>query len=391
MTLTDRQIRALRPTDRTYKTYDARGLFIQVTPRGVKTWYYRYNLGGKDKKISLGLYPEISLVAARDKITDLRRMVMSGVDPLMSRREDKRRETSAQLNTLPVVIDEWMRLNCTEMAENTRLAYTRNTLHIYRYFGNKPVAELTTPELFDFIVHVRDTRGANVASHVLSVLKRSLQQAVLRGMIAFNPARELAGTAPRPKSVNRAALPASQIGQFLDDLERYRTLHPFTRLALRLLMLTFVRPGELCGAEWSEISLDERRWVIPAHRMKMRREHTVPLSTQAIEVLRTLHGLSGNNRFVFPSESKKRHVPPSTLVQAMERMCYRGTATPHGFRALASSTLNENGFISDVIERQLAHMETNKIRAAYNRAEYLEERTRMMQWWADFIDEQRRK
>lgn len=391
MPLSDRRIRSLLPSGKTYKAYDKDGLLIQVTPQGCKTWYYRYFIGGKDKKIKIGTYPIVSLADARDRAIDMRRMVLAGTDPMTPRRAEKQREAATRINTLMAVIEEWERLYCGEMAERTRQAHARNIRYIGAYFGNRPVAELTTPELFEFIVRARDKRGSHVAGAVLSVISRSLQHAVLRGLIAFNPARELSGAVPRQKAVNRPALPVGQIGAFLRNLEQYRKIHTFTRLALELLMLTFVRPGELCGAEWAEIDLKARRWVIPASRMKMRQEHVVPLSSQAAGILAALHKLSGRSRYVFPSSGKQRCLAPNTLNQAMHRMCYRGIACPHGFRALASSTLNENGFRPDVIERQLAHSETNKIRAAYNRAEYLDERAQMMQWWADFIDEQRRK
>lgn len=391
MTMTERQIRALQSAERPYKVYDSMGLYLQVTPKGVKAWYYRYRTGGKEKRAGLGQYPAVTLAAARDKAGELRRMVREGVDPMTERRESKRRATASSLNTLEAMLDEWFSLNCAGKADYTLLAWERNIRRIKSSIGQRPVAELTPPELYDFIIRIRNDCGSSVAPDCLSLLNRAMQLAVMKGIIPHNPARELWGAIPASQTVNIPALPVAQIGEFWRELDNYSKLHSLTRFALKLLVLTFCRPGEICRLEWADVDTDRARILIPAERMKMRRDHIVPLSRQALALLDELSELSGNNRFLFPSDNKKRHLMRDTLSAAMCRMGYRNVACPHGFRAMASSTLNEHGFMPDVIERQLAHVERNGVRAAYNRAEYLEERTRMMQWYADFIDEQRQK
>lgn len=391
MTMTERQIRTLQPAERIYKVYDSKGLYLQVTPKGVKAWYYRYRTGGKEKKAGLGQYPAVSLADAREKADDLRRMVREGIDPMTERKESKRRAESVALNTLTAVLDKWFSLNHAGKADNTISLWEHSIHRIKSALGHRPVTELTSPELYRYIVNIRDNHGASVAHIYQSYLTRALQLAVMEGVISHNPARELRGSLPAQQNVSRPALPMDRIGVFWRELDNYSGMHTLTRYALKLIVLTFCRPGEICELEWADVDTKKARILIPAERMKMRRDHIVPLSRQVLALLDELREFSGNNRYLFPSDNKKGHVMPGSLAAAMMRMGYRDIACPHGFRAMASSTLNEHGFMPDVIERQLAHVERNKVRAAYNRAEHLEERTRMMQWYADFIDEQRQK
>lgn len=391
MPMTERQIRALQPAERIYKVYDRKGLYLQVTPKGVKAWYYRYRTGGTEKKAGLGQYPAVTLADAREKADDLRRMVREGIDPMTERRNSKRRAEAAALNTLAAVLDRWHLLNHAGLADQTIRVREHHIRRLKSALGHRPVTELTSPELYRYIIRIRDDYGASVAPACLSLLTRALQLAVMEGIIPHNPARELQGSLPARQHVNHPALPASRIGAFWRELDAYSRLHPLTRYALKLTMLIFCRPGEICELQWTDVDTEKARILIPAERMKKRRDHIVPLSRQVLALLDELKLLSGNNRYLFPSDNKSRHARANTLAAAMMRMGYRDIACPHGFRAMASSTLNEHGFMPDVIERQLAHVEGNKVRAAYNRAEYLEERTRMMQWYADFIDEQRQK
>lgn len=392
MSLTDRQIKSLKPCERPYKAYDGKGLYLNVLPSGVRSWYYRYKTDGREKKISLGHYPAVTLADARERAAEMRGRVRTGIDPSTERRAAVNAIREREQHTFQYVAQEWQQLNDKGISEVTRRVRRNDCDWLNRQgLGRIPAGDITTPYLYELIRSARERRGEHVAARLLSVISRIMQFAVMRGIVTGNPARELGGVFVLPPSEGRRMIPPELLSTFFRELEGYTGSFESTRLALHLLILTFVRPGELCAAEWSEFDMDRRLWLIPAWRMKKRREHVVPLSEQAVGLLERLKELAGDSGFVFPSVSRAGHLMRNSLNAAMQRMKFRGIATPHGFRALASSTLNENGFTSDVIERQLAHVERNRVRAAYNRAEYLDERTRMMQWYADYIDQQRSK
>nr|WP_312854429.1 tyrosine-type recombinase/integrase [Paludibacterium denitrificans] len=255
--------------------------------------------------------------------------------------------------------------------------------------GKIAVSDITAPQILTTIRKIESRGAIETASRVLQRIGAVLRYAVQTGRLDTNPAQSLSGTLTTSKVEHMPALPRAELPEFYRRLAVANLYEP-TRIAMHLLMLTFVRPGELRAARWEEIDLDRAEWRIPAERMKMRAPHIVPLSRQALTLLSSLQSLTGRGALLFPAMTD--HAKPmseNTLSYAMGRMGYKGIATPHGFRALASTTLNEEGFDPDVIERQLAHAERNKVRAAYHRAEYLDERRKMMQWWADFLDSQK--
>lgn len=386
MKLTDKALRGAAPRGKPYKVYDGYGLYVEVRPSGRKVWCYKYRFVNKEKKLTMGDYPAISLAEARDLAIDARRSVAAGNDPARAKQEYMRSEQRAEMNKFSAVLAEWQRLRKDRVTDRTHL---KQSLRIERdvlpTLGNMRVTDITPLDVLELVRRLERKHGQGIAALNLSYITQVLRLAVQTGLIEHNPASELTGVVSRQEKSHRPALPVEDIPRFLSGLDA-SSCHPFTQWGLRLLLLTFVRPFELCGAEWEEFDEKKRLWRIPASRMKGSSDHLVPLSEQALTMLVSLRALSGKSRYLFPSSSAAKHITTNALSTAMIRLGWRDKAVPHGFRALASSVLNEHGFSPDAIERQLAHVERNKVRAAYNRAQYLPERTRIMQWWADFVD-----
>jgi integrase len=387
MALTDVKLRNLRTRPTLYRVADARGLCIEVTPAGSKLWRYRYRSNGKASMLALGEYPEVSLADARSRRDEARALLTAGKDPSAERRQEARRAREARGNTFEAVAREWITklegLWTTHHASDVRRSLE---VEAFPIIGSRPVTELEPREILDCLRMIENRGALEVAHRTAQRISAVCRYAVQTGRAKYNPAADLRGTIATRKVKHMAALSREEMPEFLDKLDKYDG-RPETALALRLLILTFVRTSELRCAAWTEIDFDKAEWRIPAERMKMREAHTVPLSGQAIEALRALHMMTGATPLLFPSRSNA-HKPMSnnTMLFAMYRLGYHGRATVHGFRALASTTLNEQGWPPDVIERQLAHGERNKVRAAYNRAQYLPERRKMMQAWADHLD-----
>jgi len=387
MRLTDKTIRSAKPQDKPYKLADGYGLYLDISPSGGKVWRMKYRLGGKEKKLTIGAYPGVSLFDARETALRAKRAISEGSDPAREKQADIRAARLAEVNTLEAVAHEWHRIKAktlTPKVAANQLALLEKD--VFPVLGKLAVSTLSAPDILH-AVRLVERRSPLLAAKTLRLIGRVLRYAVQVGLAANNPARDLSGVTVAHRSENLPALPRDDIRAFLEALGRDGG-DANTKTALRLLLLVFVRPGELCGARWDEIDFDKREWRIPAERMKMRIAHTVPLSRQAAALLESIKPSHSAGRFVFPSSAKDGHLHTATLSSSMKRLGYAGKATPHGFRALASTVLNEEGFPPDAIERQLAHAERNKVRAAYHRAEYMAARRRMMQWWADFIDAQ---
>lgn len=389
MALTDTKIRQSKPKDKLYKLSDGAGLFLQIQPSGAKYWRLAYRYGGKQKTLALGVYPDISLSEAREKRVEARKVLEKGIDPanVMSKRVRKRREVTNTENSFEAIAREWHEHQKGGWSDS-HAARVLNSLEKEAFpdLGSIPIQDLTAPMVLAVLRKIERRGALEVASRVLQRCNAVFRFAIQTGRVERNPVTDLQGALKTKKVVHRAALGREDLPEFLAKLETYDG-NLLTRLALKLVLLTFVRSGELRGAKWKEFDIERAEWRIPAERMKMRNPHIVPLSQQAIDVLTDLQPITGNRDLVFPSERTwKKPMSENTLLYAMYRMGYHQLATVHGFRATASTILNESGFKSDVIERQLAHAERNKVRAAYHRSEYLEERRRMMQWWADFLD-----
>ena len=389
--LSDLKIRRARPAKKPYKLYDGGGLFLLVHPNGSRYWRLKYRGAGKERLFAIGVYPEVGLADARARASEARRLVAAGVDPVHDRRARRASSAAELAQTFKALAEEWI-ASRSETWSPTYAEAVRSALaaNLYPLIGTVPIRSITVPMLREALL-LMEKRGTLVALRKVRMWASGVfRYAVATGRADSDPAAPLRGTFKAHKSKNFPALTkADELGQLLAAIETYAG-SPVTRAGLRLLAYTFVRTGELRGAEWPEFDLDKALWTIPAERMKNRAMHLVPLSSQALEVLTELKPLTGRSRWVFPSERRQqRPMSENTVLYALYRLGYHGRATGHGFRASASTMLNELGFDADVIERQLAHRERNRARAPYHRSEYVAERREMMQRWADYLDEMR--
>ena len=389
MKLTDAKLRTLTATG---KHFDGGGLYLELTKAGGRYWRMKYRHGGKEKLLALGVYPGVTLKAARELASEARKAMQAGADPGQMRKDSKAKATFESDNTLGAVANEWLNHQSARWAAVT-LDRIRASLEadIFPTLGARPIANIKPGEVMTAVKKIEARGAADQAGRVLQRVKSIYRWAVIHERIESNPMLDLVPSEIlKPRQVNhRPALADRDLPVYLAKLAAYEgDVH--TVQALRLLLLTATRPGEVRGAVWSEFDLDAALWIIPAERMKMRQEHRVPLALQAVAVLRTMQTLSGDRLLVFPSPFyPSKSLSENTFNSAIARMGFKGYATAHGFRALFSTVANERGHDADVIERQLAHIERNKVRAAYHRAEYLAERATLLQWWADYIDGRR--
>jgi integrase len=391
MPLTDRAIRNLKADDRPYKRGDAGGLYMLVTPHGGRWWRFKYRFGGKAKLLSLGVYPDVSLADARDKRDAARKLLAAKKDPSAERKAETRAKALRDANSFQAVAEEWhaklSRVWATKHADDVARRLEAN---LYPEIGSRPIAEITAPELLAAARKV-ESRGAHDLAHrMLGVAGQVFRYGVATGRCERDPSRDLRGALTPHQASNQAAIKPEELPALLRAIDGYSEIgDKQTALALRLLCLTFVRTNELIGARWEEFTnLDGAAptWEVPAERMKVKAPHLVPLAPQAVVVVKELRVLAGGSEFMLPGRRGDKPISNNTLLFALYRLGYKGKMTGHGFRAVASSALNEAGYRPDVIERQLAHKEPNKVRAAYNRTEYLPERRQMMRQWAKMVD-----
>ncbi|MCD5993844.1 tyrosine-type recombinase/integrase [Pseudomonas sp. CDFA 602] len=387
MALTDTALRTAKPRDKLYRLADAQGLCIEVTPSGGKLWRLRYRFDGKAKMLSLGIYPAITLAQARERREAARKMLAQGVDPSAHKQQEKT-AAAAQVLTMELLAREWYDYNRPRWAPATSskvLQYLESD--IFPVIGRQPASEVQRPELVELVRKIEKREAFNVARKVRQWLSQIFRFGLAKGVVPGNPATDLdvvAAHAPRTRHH-----PHVSEGELPELLERLETAQCdiTSKIAIRLLALTAVRPGELRLAPWSEFDLDAATWTIPASRMKARRPHIVPLPRQAVALLRALHELTGTYPLAFPGRNNRaRPMSENTVNKALSTMGYEGRQTGHGFRHLLSTSLNSRGYNRDWIERQLAHGDQDSIRDTYNHANYLEQRRGMMQSWADSID-----
>jgi len=390
MPLTDTKCRNAKGQIKPRKLSDGGGLHLLVNPDGAKYWRLAYRWHGKQRTLAIGVYPAIGLMEARAARDEAKRNLAADIDPSVMKQERKRAAKIATDNTFEAVAREWH-----ENWKGARSPYyaaqilRRLEANAFPTIGRRPIAELEPPELLDMLRKV-EKRGENeTARRLKQLVGQIFRFAIATGRAKRDPSVDLKDALRATGEPQRhRAMPLSELPTFLRKLECYSG-EPQTKLALKLVTLTFLRTTELRAGKWSELeNLDENSavWRIPAERMKMRLEHLVPLSRQAVAVLRELRALSGGSPNIFPSPGKGDCMSSNTMLYAIYRMGYHGRATTHGFRAVASTILNEtNLFNRDWIERQLSHVERNEVRRAYNAAEWMPDRRRMMQWWADHI------
>ena len=386
MALTDAELRNLTEPG---KHFDGAGLYLELTVTGGRYWRMKYRFGGKEKRLAFGVYPGVGLKAARDKAAEARKVLQAGGDPGLLRKAEKARAAHESVNTLEAVASDWMKHQAArwdvETAGRIRASLEND---IFKKLGSRPLASIKPGEVMAAVKAIEKRGASDQAGRVLQRVKAVYRWAVIHERIEANQMLDLVPSEIlQPRQVqHRAAMSDKELPIFLPKLAAYDG-DPSTAHALRLLILSATRPGETRGARWAEFDLEAAVWTIPAERMKMRNEHLVPLSSQAVDVLRTMQALSGGRELVFPSPSyPSKPLSENTFNSALARMGYKNTATAHGFRALFSTVANECGWNPDVIERQLAHKEANEVRAAYHRSAYMEERVRLMQWWADYLD-----
>jgi integrase len=387
--LTDTEIRKARIRGKAYRLSDGGGLYLFVTPAGGKLWRWKYRFDGREKLMSFGSYPDVPLSLARERHAEARKLLATGTDPMAERKAEK----AAAENSFQSIARAWW--EHWQDGKNLRHAIQvkrRMEADILPCLGARPIAAIEAPELVAMTKSIEQRGARDIAKRALETTGQVFRYAIAHGYARRNPASEIrpSDILKSSRKANYARVDARELPSLLRSIEVYQGTH-VTRLALKLMSLTFVRTSELIGARWAEFDLEAARWDIPAERMKMRTPHIVPLARQASDVLDTLQTLTGKSEWLFPGDrNAKKPMSNNTILKALERMGYKGRMTGHGFRGLASTILHEQGYPHEHIELQLAHAPRNAVSAAYNHALYLEPRTRMMQDWADFLERTQR-
>ena len=393
MALTDTEIKKAKAKEKAYSLNDSGGLYLWITPAGGKLWRWAYRFDGKEKLMSLGKYPDVSLALARERHAEARKLLATGVDPMAQRKAEKTAEKIAVENSFQSMAAQWLE-HWQEGKSPRHVDYVQRRMEadILPCLGARPIAEIEAPELVAMTKAIEHRGARDIAKRALESTGQVFRFAIAHGYAKRNPATEIrpSDILKSSRKVNYARVDTRELPALLRTMEVYQGTH-VTRLALKLMALTFVRTSELIGAKWAEFDFDAARWNIPAERMKMRTPHIVPLIKQTLDVLDTLRTLTGENGWLFPGDrNAKKPMSNNTILKALERMGYKGRMTGHGFRGLASTILHEQGYTHEHIELQLAHAPRNAVSAAYNHALYLEPRAKMMQDWADFLERTQR-
>lgn len=390
MTLTAVAIRKAKPSDKTQRLFDGSGMYLELSPSGGKWWRLKYRYGGKEKRLSLGTYPDTSLADAREKRDAARKLLAAGVDPGEQRKAVKAAGEERAANSFEVIAREWhAKQSATWVDLHASRIMLRLENDVFPWLGSRPIADIPAKEFLTTVNRIVGRGAVESAHRVLQYCSQVLRYAIATGRAERNPVADLRGALPPVKQTHHAAIvePAA-IGGLLRAIDGYQGSF-VTKCALRLAPLLFVRPGELRHAEWAEFDLDGAQWNLPAEKMKMREPHLVPLAPQAVAILRELHELTGRGRYVFPSaRGPKRPMSDNAVLSALRRMGYTSDEmSGHGFRAMARTVLDEVlHFRPDYIEHQLAHAVKDPNGRAYNRTAHLAERRKMMAGWADYLD-----
>ncbi|HDR9100771.1 TPA: tyrosine-type recombinase/integrase [Burkholderia vietnamiensis] len=386
MPLTDVAVRAAKPREKSYKLADGQGMYLEIMPNGSKYWRLKYRIDGKEKRMALGVYPAVTLLAARKARDEIKDQLRAGLDPSHEKKRVKAQRSLDRVNSFEPIAREWHEQRKQSWSEGHAVRIMKLLeRELFPGLGARPIADVSAPELLAVIRKIESRGAIELAHKTIQATSQIFRYAIATGRAERDPAPDLRGalktrSVVHMKRVSEAELPElmQKISAYDGDLQ--------TRLALQFMALTFVRTSELRFAEWTEIDEKKKEWRIPGEKMKMRTPHIVPLSKQTLEVIAKLRELNGHSQFLFPSRSSsKKPMSENTILYALYRMGYHSRMTGHGFRGLASTILNEHNFNRDWIERQLAHSERDGVRAAYNHAEYLPERRKMMQWWGDYL------
>jgi integrase len=391
MPLTDVHVRNAKPSEKPIKLSDGGGLHLMITPRGSKLWRLAYRFGGKQKTLAIGAYPVVTLERARAARTAAKMLLAEGIDPSDAKKAEKRRQKLSSENTFQAVADEWLTKQRREGRARATMAKSEWLLDFaLPTLGRRPIAAISSAEVLDVLRRVENRGRLESARRLRSTIGSVFRYAIATARAENDPTVALRGALVVPKVRHRPAITDRKaLGALLRAIDGFDG-QPTTRAALQLMAILFPRPGELRAARWSELDLDAGVWTIPAERTKMRRTHRIPLPKQAVSILRALYKITGEGVLVFPSiRSKHSPMSDNTLNAALRRLGYsKDEVSAHGFRATASTLLNESGiWAPDVIERQLAHIESNEVRRAYARGDHWQKRVKMMRWWADYLDD----
>jgi integrase len=391
MALTDRDCKSAKcPEGRARERYtDSGGLYLEVQPSGAKHWRWKYRYLSKEKRLSLGTYPDVGLARARMERDAARAVLKAGTDPVQQRKDAALAKHLKLGTTFEAVARSWFG-NWSTARSPRHAAYVIRRLEadVFPAIGSKAVAEVTAPQLLAMAKRIESRGAIDIARRCWQTCGQVFEFALAHGQVERNPAKDIKpGAALQPRTKEHyARLDAKELPELLRKIHAYQGT-PYTRFAMLLMALTFVRTGELIGARWEEFDLDAAEWRIPPARMKMKTPHIVPLSKQAVDAVKCLQEIRRLSPMLFPGErDHERAMSNNTILKALERMGYKGRMTGHGFRGIASTMLHEHGFDHQHIELQLAHMDRDDTSAAYNFATYLPQRRKMMQWWADQLD-----
>lgn len=387
MSLSDTAIKNAKPTEKPYKMQDEKGMYLLVHNNGGKYFRYDYRFNKKRLTLSLGVYPATSLKEARDKRDTAIKQIAGGISPGITRKIEK---AGSIENTFKAIAEDFLMTKQNEWSathhKHIKECFERD---VYPWIGNRPLKELSAVEVLTALRRITARGAIETAARTKQFIGQAIRYGIATGRAERDVTQDLRGALPSPVKGHYAAITEPKpLGQLLRDIDAYGG-NFVVRTALQLQPLIFARPANLAAAEWDEFDLDAAEWRIAADKMKMNNAHIVPLSTQAVALLRDIHPLTGNQQYVFASNQGKngeKHISRESIGAAIRRMGYQGQHTAHGFRTTASTLLHEQGFHSDMIERQLSHGEQNKVKAAYNRAQHLPERRLMMQTWSDYLD-----
>jgi len=380
-----------KPKQKAYKLFDGGGLYLEIMPNGSKYWRLKYRFAGKEKRHAIGVYPMVSLAEAREARMDVKKLIKADIDPSLRKKREKRQVISNSQNTFQVIALEWHENQKASWSEN----HTKNVLHrletdVFPLLGSYPIADIDAPDLLNILRKIERRGALDLAGRTRQICGQVFRYGIQTGKCKYNPADALRGALKTRKTKHFPALDTKEIPELLGALERNDArLYARTRRAIKLSMLVFLRPNELRKAKWEEIDFSAKEWLIPAKRMKMSRDHIVPLSDQAIKILKEQKEETEilNTPYVFPSQVRPRNpMSDGTVNVALKKLGFKGRQTAHGFRALARTAIREKlGYDPDIIEAQLAHKAAGALGEAYNRAQHIEHRKVMMQEWADYI------
>ena len=389
MKLSDIQCRNAKPADKTKRLSDGAGMYLEITPKGAKYWRMKYRIHGKEKRLAIGVYPEVSLSEAREKRDEARKLLREGIDPSFAKQEQKRAAKMEANNSFEKIARQWHDHNSSRWSEG----YAKEILHrmendVFPSLGYYPITRITPPQILQTMRKIEGRGAHEMARRTLQYCGQVFRYAIGEGYLESDPTRDLRGQLKPFKKNHFACLATKDLPRFLKDLNTNDArLYAHTRRAIKLMLLTFVRTSELINAQWEEFDLDKAQWTIPAARMKMKRDHIVPLSQQALEILEEQKKQTGEWEWVFPNQVRpKKPMSNNTILKALGRMGYKGIMTGHGFRALARTAIREElNYDSEIIEKQLAHKTSTPLGEAYDRTQFLPQRKEMMQDWADYI------